>query len=144
MKKLLFCAVQWIWGLPINLIGLVAFIFFAKLKRCEHEQFYNSTVTYVPGNWGGVSFGTFIFINSERNEAWRRDARIHEYGHTIQLLLLGPLWILAVAIPSFVWCNFKPCIKFRKRHDTSYYSFYCEAWADSLGQKYTGLELLRK
>lgn len=144
MKKFLFYLIQWTWGLPINLIGLAAFAFFAKVRGCEHERFCNSTVTYVPSNFGGISLGTFIFINSKRSDEWRRDTKIHEYGHTIQLLLLGPVWILAVGLPSFVWCNFKSCINYRKKHGVSYYSFYCEAWADSLGQKYTKLRLLRK
>ncbi len=143
MKKFLFYLVDWTWALPINLIGFIAYIIFAVIKGCKHERFFNATVTYVPGDWGGISFGTFIFMNPDRPDDWLRDTKIHEYGHTWQALLLGPIWFLVIAIPSFIWCNFKPCINYRKNNNVSYYSLYCEAWANAWGQKFTGLKQTR-
>lgn len=139
MKKFLFYLIQWTWAFPINFIGLLGYLIFAVIRGCRHERFYNATVTYVPGNWGGISFGTFIFMREGGTEEWSYDTRIHEYGHTWQALLLGPLWFLVIAIPSFIWCNFKPCINYRKKNNVSYYSLYCEGWANAWGQRFTGL-----
>lgn len=140
LKKVLFYLIEWTWALPVNLIGLIGFIIFAKIKKCRHERFYNATITYVPGNWGGISFGTFIFMNPDKPDNWIYNTKIHEYGHTFQALLLGPVWFLVIAIPSFIWCNFKPCVEYRKKNNVSYYKLYCEGWANSWGQKATGLK----
>lgn len=142
MKRFLFYLVQWTWALPINLIGLVGYIIFAKIKKCEHERFFNAVITYVPGpeSFGGISFGTFIFMNPNRDEQFKYNTRIHEYGHSFQAILLGPVWFLVVAIPSFVWCNFKPLKEYRKKNNVSYYSLYCEAWANRWGQAATKLK----
>lgn len=142
VKKFLFYLIEWTWALPINLIGLVGFGIFAGYRNCKHERFCNAVITYVPGrpDWGGISFGTFIFMNPDRDEEFKFNARIHEYGHTFQALLLGPLWFLVVAIPSFIWCNFKPCKEYREKNNVSYYWLYCEGWANSWGQKGSGIK----
>jgi hypothetical protein len=55
----------------------------------------------------------------------------HEYGHSIQSMVLGPLYLLMIGIPSMVWAG---CFKnYRKRSKKSYYWFYTESWADRWG-----------
>ena len=91
MKKFLFYLVQFTWALPQNLVGGIGFL--ALRKKYKHERFNNAFVTYVPhDNFGGVSLGIFIFMNPDRPADRVHDTRMHEYGHTIQSLLLGPLW----------------------------------------------------
>ncbi|MBQ7689496.1 MAG: hypothetical protein IJT27_09800 [Clostridia bacterium] len=129
-----FYLVQWTWGLPVNLIGLLAYL--CAYKKCRHEKYKNAFISYVPWKQGGVSVGLFIFIADNRTEGWTNNTRIHEYGHTIQCLLLGPLYWVAVALPSAVWCNFFE--GYRKKHDVSYYKLYCESWANRWGQRWSG------
>ena len=83
--------------------------------------------------------GLFIFVRDEKKkEEWLYNVRIHEYGHTWQCLLLGPLYYLIVAIPSVIWCN---CFaKYREKNNISYYKLYCEAWANVWGEKGSGLK----
>ena len=137
MKKFLFYLVQFTWALPQNLVGLIGYLILSR--KNPHERFHNAFVTYVDAkNFGGVSIGIFIFIAQKKSEEWHHDTRIHEYGHTIQSLVLGPVWPFVIAIPSTIWCNFPPIVKYRKKNDISYYTLYCEGWANLWGMKWSG------
>ena len=72
-----------------------------------------------------ISYGEkHIFYKGER-------LVVHEYGHTIQSLILGPLYFLIVGLPSVIWGMVK-------KPEQSYFSFYTEKWANHLGEKFTG------
>jgi len=60
--------------------------------------------------------------------------RVHEYGHCIQSLILGPLYLIAVGLPSYLWANLPPLRKLRREKGLSYYSVYPENWANALGE----------
>ncbi|MCR5483967.1 MAG: hypothetical protein K6F09_00065 [Clostridiales bacterium] len=138
MKKALFYLIQFTWGALQNLVGFIGYLIL--YKKCEHEHFHNSFITYVPTDkpFGGVSIGIFIFINAKHDDGWRHDTRIHEYGHTIQSVVLGPVWPFVIAIPSVIWCNFPPISKYRKKNKVSYYKLYCETWANVWGSRFSG------
>ena len=93
----------------------------------------------MPWNQGGLSMGTFIFMRADHpNKEWTYNTRIHEYGHTWQCLLLGPLYYPIVAIPSMIWCN---CFaKYREKNNVSYYKLYCESWANRWGEKFSKMK----
>lgn len=114
---------------------------FLKLRKCKHEWYHGSLLTYHEGDWGGVSLGMFIFVNGKREDKWIKDARVHEYGHTVQSLILGPLYLFVIGIPSGIWCNSPKYIKLREEQFVSYYRFYTESWANSAGAFATGEEL---
>lgn len=137
MKTVLFYLVQFTWGLPQNLAGLIGYLILSR--KCKQERFRRSFITYVSANnFGGVSMGIFIFVNPDKPADWLQDTRIHEYGHTYQSLLLGPLYLLVIGLPSSVWCNFPPCVNYRKKNDVSYYWLYCEGWANLWGRRFSG------
>lgn len=131
---------EFTWGLPVNLFGLIGYL--VLHHKCRHEKFCNAFITYVPGDWGGVSLGVFIFMREGAAESWVHDTRIHEYGHTIQCLLLGVFYWLVIGLPSFVWCGLPYFKKLRKEKGVSYYKLYCESWANKWGQKWSGLKQL--
>ncbi|MDD6021126.1 MAG: hypothetical protein ACI4GA_05155 [Acutalibacteraceae bacterium] len=140
MKKFLFYFWQWTWGLTVNLIGGIAYIICVGIKKYDHDKIGYSNIVYVPWNQGGLSLGTFIFMRKDHpSETWTYNTRIHEYGHSWQCLLLGPLYWIVIALPSAIWCNFFE--GYRKRNNVSYYKLYCESWANSWGQKATGLKM---
>ena len=132
--RILFYLVQWTWGLPVNLIGAIVYAFVCK--KCRHERYKNAFISYVPWKFGGLSMGLFIFMADNKPEGWTNNTRIHEYGHTIQCLLLGPLYWIVIGLPSAVWCNFFE--GYRQKHNVSYYKLYCESWANSWGQTWSG------
>ena len=135
----LFYLVQWTWGLTVNLAGGIAFLICTKIKGYRYQRFGYAYIVYVPWKGGGLSLGLFIFMKDQHsNKKWTYNTRIHEYGHTWQCLLLGPLYWVVIAIPSFIWCN---CFaKYREKNNVSYYKLYCESWANSWGEKFSKMK----
>ena len=138
MKKFLFYLIQFTWGLPQNLVGLIGYLILYKKNR--HERYQNAFFTLVDTDksFGGISLGVFIFINGKKDENWKHDTRIHEYGHTIQSLVLGPLYFPVIGFPSVLWCNLPPVCRYRRENDVSYYTIYCEGWANLWGSRFSG------
>lgn len=135
-SQFLFYLIQWTWGASVNVVG--GLVYLLTYPFCRHDHFGNAFICYLPWNQGGLSLGLFIFIADERNEKWTYNTRIHEYGHTIQCLLLGPLYWLVIAAPSAIWCNFFE--GYRRKNGVSYYKLYCESWANQWGVKWSGLQ----
>lgn len=144
MKTFLYRLCQCTWGLPQTLFGAVVFLICRKHK---HYTYRGAVIT----EWNmptSLSVGMFIFITARpgscrrggrrygQREVYRR-LLVHEYGHTIQSLMLGPLYLPLVALPSALWCNLPPCKKYRRRSGVSYYTFFTESWADRLGERVT-------
>ena len=101
-----FYVVQWTWCLSVNVVGGIAYLICTKVLGYKSQKFGYANIVYVPWNQGGLSMGLFIFMRENHpNKEWTYNTRIHEYGHTWQCLLLGPLYYIVVAIPSAVWCN---------------------------------------
>lgn len=129
-SRLCFFLVQFTWGLPVNLAGLAVFLCCRGLRV---ERFHNSVVTYLPGDRGGLSLGVFIFLSVRSGG---ESLRVHEYGHTVQCLFLGPLYWLVVALPSAVWYHFfDGC---RRARRLPYDALYCERWATAWGNRWSG------
>ncbi len=143
--KILYTIIQLSWGIIQNLLGF--FMFLVNLKS-PHYIYHGAVVT----QWkikSSMSVGMFVFITDEpffceklafshtREELSSR-LLVHEYGHTIQSLILGPLYLIVIGIPSTLW-GFLPCFN-KKRHgeQISYFSFFTERWANYLGEKVTG------
>jgi hypothetical protein len=61
---------------------------------------------------------------------------MHEFGHTLQCMVLGPLFFPIIALPSVVWCNAKCCVKKHKNDQRLYTAFYPERNADWIGKKF--------
>ena len=133
--RIFFYLLQFTWGLLANLAGL--FVFLCCRHRClRSEMFQNSIVTHLPGNHGGLSLGIFIFISIHDAQESRRLC-VHEYGHTIQCLFLGPLYWIIVVIPSAVWYHF--LAGYRKKCRIPYDALYCERWATAWGKRWSGI-----
>lgn len=134
MKAFLYRLLQLTWGLPQSLVGFIVFL--TQIKK-PHYTYRGAVVTNWHGHGGSVSLGMFLFIDiaHDRPETpYEKDLLLHEYGHTIQSLFLGPLFLLVIGLPSFVWAT---CFSaYRKRKKRSYYAFYPEKWANHLGAKY--------
>lgn len=145
MRNIIYFLWQWTWGFLQSALGLLIFAFHINDKH----YFYHGAVVTEWKNKSSVSLGTFVFITSEPyfydklKDEYSKDELsqrllVHEYGHTIQSLLLGPLYLIAIGIPSALW-GFLPCLNHeRKRKRLSYFSFFSEKWATHLGEKITG------
>jgi hypothetical protein len=143
MKKILYILIQCTWGILQTLVGFIVFIINYKNK---HYFYKGAIITEIQAT-SSVSLGLFIFLslnpdkdkrqkNKIPDEEMVRRVLIHEYGHTIQSLILGPLYLIIIGIPSTIWC-FSPCFKNKRKKGISYFNFYTEKTANYLGEKIT-------
>ena len=134
-NKYVYYLLQFTWGLLPNLTGFFTLLFY-RGRRAERRKFRNAFVF----RWKrreSMATGCLIFLGegTAMPGPWQERILTHEYGHTIQSIILGPLFLFFIAIPSSVWCRSERLKKYRERTGTSYYSLYTEAWADSLGER---------
>ena len=132
MKRFLYRLCQWTWGLPQTLAGAVVFL---RYCRCRHFWYQGALVTLWPVKGGSLSLGMFAFLY----DGWKpadRELLAHEYGHTVQSLLLGPLYLLAIGLPSALWAGPSPLSKLRHVKKLPYGWLYTEKWADRNGRKF--------
>ena len=119
---------QCTWGLPQTLAGFVLWL--GCRLRGRRSFWLGGAVCTEWKRRDGVSLGLFIFCPADGG------IHLHEYGHTFQSLLLGPLYVPAVLVPSMIWAGLPACARWRKRKNLPYSALYCERWADRLGSRY--------
>ena len=122
---------QVVWGLPQTVVGLVLFLALRGPRRCHA---YRAAVVTRWRLHSGLCLGMFIFVP----EVCSRSLLAHEYGHTLQSMLLGPLYLPAIVLPSLVWAGTPQLRRYRSAHAFSYYRFYTERWANLLSKRVTG------
>ena len=136
MKKFLYRLWQWTWGLPQTLLGALITL---VLIRCPHFTYQGAVATIWPLR-SSMSMGMFLFLQNNWNPRQYRALLSHEYGHTIQSLLLGPSYLLVIGLPSFIWAGFGPVVRLRQKRQLPYSWLYTEGWADRNGKRYAKKE----
>ena len=129
MKKLLFILWQCTWGLGQTLLGLIVFL---KHIRCPHRM-YRGCIDTKWNSRGGMSLGLFIFTPGEEDSRTEQ-VRVHEYGHCIQSLVLGPLYLIVIGIVSYTWANLPYFRKMRREKKVPYTACFVESWASKWGE----------
>jgi len=117
-------------GFPQHILGFLVWLFLCK-KIVEKETIGVATVYWV-GNWNyGVSLGTMIFLGTiyKTTKDAGETTKKHEYGHTIQSVILGPLYLIIVGIPSI---TFNIISRLSNEFGKDYYKRYPENWADKI------------
>ena len=141
MGALLYLAVQCTWGLLQTAAGAAVFLCYRKQP---HFRCRGAVVTVYP-RYSSLSLGPFVFLTDKppRDRSGRvpyeeipRRLLVHEYGHTVQSLILGPLYLPLVGLPSALWAHLPACQR-RWRRDVSYFSFFTEKTANFLGEAIT-------
>lgn len=126
MMLFFYYLLQWTWGLPQNLLGLTLWLF---CKGEAQPRFHGAAVKRWRRSSGSAGIGMFLFLQ----EGYDRELLLHEYGHSLQSIILGPLFLPVVGLPSLLWAELPVARRFRQRHKKSYYWLYCESWANRLG-----------
>ena len=140
VRGVLFHLLQWTWCLPQNLLGALLLPFL----RGERYRFHGALVTVYRrqkhlSNRSGFSLGSFIYIP----EAWsahdKKHLVVHEYGHTVQSMMFGPLYLFAVGLPSALWSRrYDRRTAAYRSLGVSYTDRFPENGADRLGELVTG------
>ncbi len=121
MKNVL---IHWIWCQPQTFIG---FIFKLFLKKYTVDTNLKTVPIIFHGKRWSLSLGSYLFVTDSSKE------RIvnHEYGHYLQNLKLGPLYLLVVGLPSICWYWLSRKNSYIKK---TYFERFPENWADKLGK----------
>lgn len=145
IRGVLYILLQCTWGLPQTLLGLTVFLW--NIKKCRHYCYHGAVVTEGAFPFS-ASFGLFLFVTTKPARDKRKKGRIpyfqmkqcllvHEYGHTIQSLLFGPLYLPVMGIPSAAW-GFLPYFRRKRACGAAYSDFFTERLANRLGEWVTG------
>lgn len=95
--RILFYFLSFTWGIIMTLIGLI--ISFALLITMHKpERYYWIHCFKIKENWGGFSSGTTFVRDTTSIE----QVSEHEFGHTMQNTLFGPIAIFICFIPSMI------------------------------------------
>lgn len=138
MGRFFYVLIQCTWGALQTMAGALVFL---RYRRQPHFFFHGAAATIYPLA-SSLSLGMFVFLSDHPPGDRRglipapeipRRLLVHEYGHTIQSLLLGPLYLPLVGLPSVLWAQLPPCQK-KWRGDVSYFSFATERTANFLGE----------
>lgn len=132
---LIFYLLQWTWGIVQNVLGFLIFAFLYLKNRKRKIFMYKGAIVTMWKQRSSASIGMFIFLGIADKKVL-----VHEYGHCIQSMILGPLYLPLIGIPSFIWCNAPHLRRQRKKGTYRYSSFYTEKWANHLGHKVTNEE----
>lgn len=117
---------KYFWQLP-QLIA--AFIYYQYLKSKDEIldtcTCQGAIVFIKKKSCGSVTLGSHIFLSPRATDTTVR----HEWGHTRQSLILGPLYLIVIGIPSIIWAATHKSIAPNK----PYGWFYTESTANKLG-----------
>ena len=123
-----------IWQLPQHIIAYI--IMLVNRKSIKPMVSKDGILYYLVDHLFdcGVSLGNYIFLDVDANYGYITVR--HEHGHQKQSLMLGPLYLIFIGLPSVVG-NIVDRIRYRyfkKYYDPEfYYKQPWEAWADKLG-----------
>lgn len=127
---------RFLWELPQSLLGIVLFRIYSAGCDSLETHYGDARVLYSERMRGGISLGRRIILPWRYRGACRKGSYIelthkHEYGHTLQSLRLGWLYLVVIGLPSLTWAWAHST--FERLGTVDYYSFYTERWADELG-----------
>jgi len=126
-----------IWGLPQHIVAGFLFLALCIGKKIDSiERLDNGVcVIRIRSFHGGVSLGWFVFVGVMAMP----EVIMHESGHSCQSMTLGPLYLIIIGLPSFLFATIATIQGQAARR--WYYRMYTEAWADKLGGVTRGIYL---
>ena len=139
--RILYYFIQWTWGILVNIIGLNVAIFMLITGHKPHMHGPAIYFRLKKMDGFGFSLGMFFVIGKTAD-----DVKDHEFGHTIQNLVYGPIALFIVYIPSFIryqYFNFKYWRKGLSQ-PVDYNSIWFEKQASLWGAEFMVLEVLVK
>ena len=131
MQKLsintLYYWIQFTWGLPLNLVGMLVYFVLVRCLKCKTYKHRKMICIVIPISFGGLNLGMFA-IHGEGDE----EVVTHEYGHSIQNLLWGWLMPFVITIPSAIRYWNRTLSKTTPK--TGYYDIWFEKQATDFGK----------
>jgi len=131
------------WEMPQNIAGLLTYLHAKRYHKILSEKKFRRRYK-VETEDIGISFGWFFFYSRSCNRFgyFSDDCLLHEYGHTFQSRILGPLYFIIVGIAS--WIRYLYSWYYLRKNGTAwrdYYDGYPERWADDMGGVHTEIRV---
>jgi hypothetical protein len=125
------------WEFFQNALGFCFFASFYFRKKIKKSYFERERYFVELQSVGAISLGMFVFYTAVDNSyvPVGLENKNHEYGHSVQSKILGPLYLPTVGIVSetrLLYAVFFKTIKGRRW--SHYYDGFPENWADRLGK----------
>lgn len=121
----LFKILIWVWQLPQHLLALLILLLIPheKVNQIGLSKIY---LLKCKKDFG-ISLGQYILLS--HNYCYRKIMK-HEYGHSIQSLLFGPIYLIVIGLPSV---TLNRLTYFKILDNKIYYKLWPENWANTLG-----------
>lgn len=132
--KVLYYILNLTWGLPLTFVG--ALVALAMIVSGHKPKKHAGCIYFNVGkNWGGLELGLFFLVD----EVDYLQTKDHEFGHSLQNCIWGPLMIFVICIPSAIryWWRQLHYYKHGKVPSTEYDDIWFEKQASEWGQKYS-------
>jgi hypothetical protein len=129
----LFSVIQWTYGVFQNLLGAVIALFVKISHPDRKAERFRECAVFRWNRPGSMSLGMFLFLGNYAKEREKFILR-HEYGHSLQSLILGPLYLPVIGLPSFLRANVPLFSKNWRSGKKGYYEFYPERWANRISR----------
>jgi len=113
---------EYAWQLPQHALAL------AMIKVLDAKK-SGTVYDFSSKRLSSFSLGEYILCN--KRKPFNTNDYKHEAGHSRQSLILGPLYLIVIGIPSCIG-NMAFRNKWVRKH-LDYYSLPWESWADRLG-----------
>lgn len=126
--KKLYYTLNFTWGIIMNIIGAIAALVMLCTGHKPHR--HGGSIYFEHGKgWGGVDLGCFFICSEGSSEALKN----HEYGHSLQNAIWGPLFPFVVVIPSTIryhWRNAqtKKGVKLTTKYDDIWFEGQATDW----------------
>ena len=141
MKKILYWFWSLTWGALLSIPGLLVALFliiFMHKSIKIHKNGY-SFIIEVGGNWGGFNLGVVSlcggYTTIYSDDEWFQHTRRHEFGHSLQNLIFGPLMPFIVTLPSVVRYHYQNYRSKRGLPNREYDEIWFEGTATKWGTK---------
>ena len=139
LNHIIYYLLQLTWGIVQNALGILLFLILTVINPTRKRFIYHGAIV---SQWKypfSMGLGMFIFYGHEKSKI-AKEVLVHEYGHTLQSMVLGPLFLFVIAIPSVTWAFVPYFNEYRKKNKVSYVDLYCEKWANDWGEEITKLK----
>jgi len=139
INKFLYYLVLCTWGILNTLIG--AFMALGMLIAGKKPKRFGPMVYFVTDKWVGfgLNFSFFMVVTKDVEESFRLLS--HEFGHSLQNLIFGPLQLFIVDIPSAIrywWREFMYWLG-KGKDLPDYDAIWFEGTATKYGMEYADL-----
>ena len=137
-SRFLYYFLNFTWGIVMTFMGLLItlVLLISGKKPKKHERVWYFEVGEY---WGGVNFGVMFLAGKDPSKGLKS----HEYGHSFQNAIFGPLFPLLIGIPSMIRYWYREIIwrtnREKYRELPKYDDIWFEGSATDIGKKYTEL-----